>query len=386
MNDTMVTVVGNVATDLMFRETQGGAVARFRLAVTARRWHREEQRWVDGHTNFFSVATWRYLAHNVSSSVAIGDPVVVHGRLRLRDEVYEGQRRLTAEIEAVSVGHDLARGTTAFRRPPRDDARSSAAATVVARERRYGPASWGPAADAAGAMGAADTGTDLGGAATRGPARVGDVVDELFLRQGATSGGEGAVAAPGGASSAASGGAHDGENGQEARSPAARQLTLTAPTHTPAPASTSAPAAVASAPAEHPAPVPPPTSPPPPPPPPPPATKQAVPWVTTPPAPDGEPGVKAASRRKSTKVTGPAPSGPGTAPSVPGEPEPTAATAARPARRTVAKRRVRGTEGKPAPGPEAGTGTGRGAEAMAEVREAVPVGASLGDPDAVPPF
>ncbi|NED84282.1 single-stranded DNA-binding protein, partial [Streptomyces sp. SID11233] len=170
MNDTTVTMVGNVATDLVFRETQGGAMARFRLAVNARRWHREEQRWVDGHTNFFTVVAWRYLAHNVSSSVAIGDPLVVHGRLRLRDEVYEGQRRMTAEIEAFSVGHDLARGTTAFRRPPRDDARSSAAATVAARERRYGPASWGPAADAA-ATGPAAIGTDLRGTATRVPAR-----------------------------------------------------------------------------------------------------------------------------------------------------------------------------------------------------------------------
>ncbi|MFD6150864.1 single-stranded DNA-binding protein [Streptomyces sp. NPDC060243] len=383
MNDTMVTVVGNVATDLVFRETQGGAMARFRLAVTGRRWHREEQRWVDGHTNFFTVATWRYLAHNVSSSVAIGDPVVVHGRLRLRDEVYEGERRLSAEIDAVSVGHDLARGTSAFRRPPRGDARSDAAATVVARERKYGPASWGPAADAAGTAGPA---TDLGGAARRGPARVGDVVDEMFLRQGAALGAE--------EMATSSGGTDSGESGQEGQAPAGTDLTPAAPSPGRAPAlaqSAPAPALAPVAPVSSAVPVPAPVaarlqapvtvpaSGPSPAAASVPAAKRPVPWVTTPPAPDDEPGARASSRRKATEAR--------LAPSAPEDAEPVAtSTPARAPRRPATKRRVRATEGNSVSGKGVGAETGTGTDALVGVREAVSVGASLGDPDAVPPF
>ncbi|MGI5528196.1 single-stranded DNA-binding protein [Streptomyces syringium] len=41
MNETLVTVVGNVATQPDFRESaNGAAVSRFRLAATVRRWDR----------------------------------------------------------------------------------------------------------------------------------------------------------------------------------------------------------------------------------------------------------------------------------------------------------------------------------------------------------
>ncbi len=46
--------------------------------------------------------------------------MIVQGRLKVRTETREGQPDwMSADIDAVSVGHDLARGTTAFRRTPR---------------------------------------------------------------------------------------------------------------------------------------------------------------------------------------------------------------------------------------------------------------------------
>ena len=86
MNETMVCVVGNVATQPVCRELSTGASARFRLAVTSRYWDREKNEWTDGHTNFFTVWARRTLAANVASSVALGDPVVVQGRLKVRTE------------------------------------------------------------------------------------------------------------------------------------------------------------------------------------------------------------------------------------------------------------------------------------------------------------
>ncbi|MFJ7949743.1 single-stranded DNA-binding protein [Streptomyces sp. NPDC096354] len=121
MNETVVTLVGNAATGVEFRETATGGMARFRFAVTARRWDREKQFWADGHTSFYTVWAWRTLASNLAGSVAVGEPLVVHGRLKVREEERDGQRRTFVDIEALAVGHDLTRGTAAFRRVVRGD-------------------------------------------------------------------------------------------------------------------------------------------------------------------------------------------------------------------------------------------------------------------------
>ncbi|WP_190091389.1 single-stranded DNA-binding protein [Streptomyces melanogenes] len=121
MNDTLVTLVGNAATRVEYRETATGGVARFRLAVTPRRFDRQKDAWVDGHSSFYTVWAWRTLGLNLASSVAVGEPLVVHGRLRVRDEDQDGQRRFSADVEAIAVGHDLTRGTSAFRRVVKAD-------------------------------------------------------------------------------------------------------------------------------------------------------------------------------------------------------------------------------------------------------------------------
>ncbi|TSB14297.1 single-stranded DNA-binding protein [Streptomyces benahoarensis] len=121
MNDTMVTLVGNAATAVEHRQTATGVpVARFRLAATPRRWDRARERWTDGDTSFFTVKAWRALADHVAASVTVGEPLMVQGRLRVREGEQPadrgGQRWLAAEVEAVAIGHDLTRGTAAFRR------------------------------------------------------------------------------------------------------------------------------------------------------------------------------------------------------------------------------------------------------------------------------
>ncbi len=116
MNETLVTMVGNVASLVSYSQTTGGVpVANFRLVATERRYDRAKGEWVDGDTHWVTVVAWRWLAANLVSSLSKGDPVVVSGRLRVR-EWDEGERRRSAvEIDARSVGHDLSRGTSAFR-------------------------------------------------------------------------------------------------------------------------------------------------------------------------------------------------------------------------------------------------------------------------------
>ncbi|MEW1660369.1 MULTISPECIES: single-stranded DNA-binding protein [unclassified Streptomyces] len=121
MNDTMVTLVGNAATAVEHRETAAGVpVARFRMAATSRRWDKARECWTDGETSFYTVRSWRALADNVAASVAVGEPLVVQGRLRLREGEQPpekgGQRWFAAEVDAIAIGHDLSRGTSAFRR------------------------------------------------------------------------------------------------------------------------------------------------------------------------------------------------------------------------------------------------------------------------------
>ncbi|GGQ48485.1 single-stranded DNA-binding protein [Streptomyces asoensis] len=122
MNETMVCAVGNVATQPVYRDLAAGASARFRLAVTSRYWDREKATWTDGHTNFFTVWANRQLATNAMASLNVGDPVMVQGRLKVRTEQREGQQNWTsADIDAVAIGHDISRGTSAFRRSGRPD-------------------------------------------------------------------------------------------------------------------------------------------------------------------------------------------------------------------------------------------------------------------------
>ncbi|MGW2828087.1 single-stranded DNA-binding protein [Streptomyces sp. NPDC001286] len=126
MNETIICAVGNVATRPVYRELASGPSARFRLAVTARYLDRENNTWTDGHTNFFTVWANRQLATNAAASLNVGDPVVVQGRLKVRTDVREGQNWTSADLDAIAIGHDLARGTSAFRRAVRTDPAAAA--------------------------------------------------------------------------------------------------------------------------------------------------------------------------------------------------------------------------------------------------------------------
>jgi single-strand DNA-binding protein len=117
MFDTYVTIVGNVLTAPEWRRTTqtNSLVANFKVASTARRLNRETGRWVDGNSLRVRVNCWRKLAEGVASSVMVGDPVVVAGRLYTRDWTdAEGTHRTLYELEALAIGHDLSRGRAKF--------------------------------------------------------------------------------------------------------------------------------------------------------------------------------------------------------------------------------------------------------------------------------
>lgn len=135
MNDIQVTIVGNVCTDPNTNPTTAGIPrTSFRVASNPRRL--KDGVWVDGDPTYVTVICFRTLAENAAASLQKGDPVIVTGRLRTRE--WTGERQgLSVEVDATSLGFDLARGTAAFaktrRENPWSDALEPAEAELVAK-------------------------------------------------------------------------------------------------------------------------------------------------------------------------------------------------------------------------------------------------------------
>lgn len=119
----IITVRGFVATDPVTRHTASGTtVAGFRLATTERRFDREAGGWVDAHTNWYSVSAFGQLGDNTAQSVRKGNPVIVTGRLRVRDWSTEERSGTSVDVVADGVGLDLGFGSAAFQRSQRASA------------------------------------------------------------------------------------------------------------------------------------------------------------------------------------------------------------------------------------------------------------------------
>jgi len=124
MSETYVTVQGWVGSEPQFKEVGGRTpTATFRVGSTPR-WQQPDGAWTDRPTTWFNVECWRALAQNTFESIHVGQPVIVSGRLRTREWTTDtGELRSRVVLDAVSVGHDLSRGTTVFTKSaPRTEA------------------------------------------------------------------------------------------------------------------------------------------------------------------------------------------------------------------------------------------------------------------------
>lgn len=114
---SQITVSGLVATTPRHLVTQDGLpITSFRLAEQTRLFDREQQKYVDGETNWFTVTAFRNLAINAAGSLSKGDRVVATGALRVRDWDNGERAGTSVEIEATHIGHDLTWGTSVFTR------------------------------------------------------------------------------------------------------------------------------------------------------------------------------------------------------------------------------------------------------------------------------
>ena len=117
-NEAQLSVVGYVASEPEL-VTVGNSIPKLTMKVawTTRRREPSTGQWVDGNTSFVRVTCWRRLAENLATCLRKGDAVLLRGRLDVRPFTgKDGVRRVSVDVEASHLGHDLTRGVAGFRR------------------------------------------------------------------------------------------------------------------------------------------------------------------------------------------------------------------------------------------------------------------------------
>ncbi len=117
MYDTRVPIIGTalIKPERRVIEKTGAVVASFRVVSNSRRYDKATEQWVDSGMFRIRVNCWRRLAEHVVASISPGDPIFVYGRIFTREwKTDQGELRVSYEIDADTVGHDLSRGVGMF--------------------------------------------------------------------------------------------------------------------------------------------------------------------------------------------------------------------------------------------------------------------------------
>lgn len=113
MTDT--TITGLVATTPRHLITADGLpITSFRLVSASQKFDTDSGTWIEGEQNWLTIVSFRNLAINTAGSVSKGQRVVVSGKLRVRDWDNGDRAGTSVEIEATTIGHDLAYGTSTY--------------------------------------------------------------------------------------------------------------------------------------------------------------------------------------------------------------------------------------------------------------------------------
>jgi single-strand DNA-binding protein len=120
MHAITVSLVGTAVSAVRHTTTASGLpVARFRMVSQPRRYDATAGTFIDLDSSYVTVLAWRSLANHLNTSLRKGDPVLVVGRLRVREWEHEGRTGVAVEVDATAVGHDLSRGVSRFSRSTR---------------------------------------------------------------------------------------------------------------------------------------------------------------------------------------------------------------------------------------------------------------------------
>src|SRR6478736_5312916 len=116
MNETSITVHGNVVSEPVERQARNGSTyTTFRVATTPYR-RTPDGKFVDGDTSFYDVIAFNALAANVASALRKGQPVIVTGHLSIKPYLSnDGTPRTSPQIDAAHIGHDMSGGRASVR-------------------------------------------------------------------------------------------------------------------------------------------------------------------------------------------------------------------------------------------------------------------------------
>ena len=127
MNETTLTITGNLSADPELRFTpSGAAVTNFTVISTPRRYDRTTGEWSDGEPISIRCNLWRAPAENVAESLTRGSRVIVTGRLRSRQwETRDGDKRISLELDVDDIGASLRFATVAISKAQRSSVDAS---------------------------------------------------------------------------------------------------------------------------------------------------------------------------------------------------------------------------------------------------------------------
>lgn len=137
MNETEITVIGNLVAEPTLRFTPAGkAVSNVRISSNTR--YRINGEWRDGDSLFIGGTLWGVYAENAVASLQRGDEVIARGWLRQRTwETNDGERRTDTELSITAIGPAVRRAPVAVTRVQHAQALSATTA----------PGSSGPVAE-----------------------------------------------------------------------------------------------------------------------------------------------------------------------------------------------------------------------------------------------
>ncbi|MEE2568620.1 single-stranded DNA-binding protein [Pseudarthrobacter sp. J64] len=111
----IITLRGFVGSEPKPSITKTGVQAvSFRFASPLQRWDSSKNAMGEDHLNWFTVQAYRQLAGNLACSIKKGQKIIVVCKIKNRTWVRDGQTHLEAELEAVTVGHDLKHGSASY--------------------------------------------------------------------------------------------------------------------------------------------------------------------------------------------------------------------------------------------------------------------------------
>lgn len=85
----------------------GDAVVSVDIAMNARKYNKDTQKYEDGEPTFLKGSCWRQMAENVAESLRKGSRVVFVGKLKQENWEQDGNKRSTLKVEIDEIGPSL---------------------------------------------------------------------------------------------------------------------------------------------------------------------------------------------------------------------------------------------------------------------------------------